>query len=121
MLTADAEQVGGRIFNVGSAACVYQLGALGEIVARNVPHEVEIEWYGDPDHRSYRVNFARIETLGWRAKLTAEDGVGEICEALAAGRIDRTPRTITLEWYKQLSEWHKIVRETELYGGMLEL
>ena len=30
-------------------------------------------------------------------------------------------RTITLEWYKQLSEWHKIVRETELYGGMLEL
>src|SRR3954447_21637021 len=121
MLTVDAEQVGGRIFNVGSAACVYQLGALGEIVARNVPREVEIEWYGDPDRRSYRVNFARIETLGWRAKLTAEDGVGEICEALAAGRIDRTPHTITLEWYKQLSEWHKIVRETELYGGMLEL
>jgi nucleoside-diphosphate-sugar epimerase len=121
MLTADADQVGGRIFNVGSAACVYQLGPLGEIVARHVPRDVEIEWYGDPDHRSYRVSFAQIEALGWRARLTAEDGVGEICEALAAGRIDRTPRTITLEWYKQLSEWHKIVRETELYGGMLEL
>ena len=121
MLTADPDKVGGRIFNVGSAACVYQLGPLGEIVADHVPREVEIEWYGDPDHRSYRVSCARIEALGWRAKLTAAHGVAEICEALAAGRIDRTTRTITLEWYKQLSEWHKIVRETELYGGMLEL
>ena len=97
------------------------IGQMFKIVAKHVPREVAIEWYGDPDHRSYRVNFAQIEELGWRAKLTAEDGVAEICDALTAGRIDRTSRTITLEWYKQLSEWHKIVREAKRYGGMLDL
>lgn len=121
MLTAPQERVNGGIFNVGSAENVYQIGPLGQIVADLVPRPVEIEWYGDPDHRSYRVSFEKIERLGWQARRRAGDGVAEICDALQAGRIDRTPRTITLEWYKLLSEWHRIVRETELDGAMLEL
>ncbi len=46
-----------------SAENLHQIGPLGEIVARAVPRDVEIEWYGDPDHRSYRVAFDRIEAL----------------------------------------------------------
>ena len=67
----------GEIFNVGSARDSYQIGPLGEIVADCVPRDVEIEWYGDPDHRSYRVAFDKIEALGYRAEHTAEDGVRE--------------------------------------------
>ncbi len=121
MLTADANKVNGEIFNVGSAENVYQIGPLGELVARLVSGEVEIEWYGDPDHRSYRVAFDKIESLGYKAKLTAEDGVREICEALESGKVDKIPETITLEWYKELHKWHRIIREVELYGGILEI
>jgi nucleoside-diphosphate-sugar epimerase len=121
MLTADPAKVNGEIFNVGSAENVYQIGPLGELVARLVPRDVEIEWYGDPDHRSYRVGFDKIEALGYKAKLTAEDGVAEICDALENGKIDKTTETITLEWYKALTKWHEIIRNTELYGGILDL
>jgi nucleoside-diphosphate-sugar epimerase len=121
MLTAPADQVVGQIFNVGSARETYQIGPLGEIVAACVPRDVEIEWYGDPDHRSYRVGFDKIEALGYRAEHTAEDGVREICGHLEAGTLDKTDRTITLTWYKQLAEWHRIIREVELYGGILEI
>ena len=121
MLTADADKVNGQIFNVGSAENVYQIGPLGELVARLVPREVEIEWYGDPDHRSYRVAFDKVERLGYKAELTAEDGVGEICEALEGDNVDKTTETITLEWYKELHKWHKIIKEVELYGGILEI
>ena len=121
MLEADPAKVNGRIFNVGSAANVYRIGPLGRLVAEYVPREVEIEWYGDPDRRSYRVAFDRIEALGYGAERTAADGVAEICEALEAGTVDRDARTITLDWYRELARWHRIIREVEMYGGIVEI
>ena len=121
MLTAPVERISGEIFNVGSEQNNYQIGPLGRIVADVLPRPVEIEWYGDPDERSYRVNFQKIEALGWHARRGAEDGAREVYEALEAGTLAWTPRTITLEWYTRLVEWHRIIRETELDGAMLEL
>ncbi|OAB60850.1 NAD-dependent dehydratase [Leptolyngbya valderiana BDU 20041] len=121
MLQAPSDAVNGQLFNVGSAANVYQIGPLGELVARTVPREVEIEWYGDPDHRSYRVAFDKIEALGWTAQCVAEDGVAEICERLADGSLEKGPNSITLDWYRQLVRWHRIVKQVEMYGGILEI
>ena len=121
MLEADPSTVNGQIFNVGSAGNTYQIGPLGELVAGYVPRGVETEWYGDPDHRSYRVSFDKIEALGYRAERTAKDGVVEICQALEAGTIDKTIQTITLDWYKELTRWHRIIREVEMYGGIVEI
>jgi nucleoside-diphosphate-sugar epimerase len=121
MIEADAARVNQQIFNVGSDENNYQLRPLAEIVAANVPRKVEIEWYGDPDHRSYRVAFNKIEALGYKAALGAKDGVKEICEALEAGKLDKSPKTITLQWYQELVKWHRIIRDTELHGGMIEL
>ena len=121
MLEIEASRVNGQIFNVGSDENTYQIGPLGQVVAECVPKEVDVEWYGDPDHRSYRVAFDKIEALGYRAALTAADGVAEICAALEAGRIDRTTSTITLDWYKELVSWHRVIRDAEMYGGIIDL
>ena len=121
MLEVDPDKVNGQIFNVGSTDNVYQIGPLGELVAGYVPRDVEIEWYGDPDVRSYRVGFDKIEALGYRTERTAADGVAEICKALDAGTIDRTLRTITLDWYRELARWHRIIREVEMYGGIVDI
>lgn len=120
MLDAPAERVNGEIFNVGSAANVYQLGPLAEIVAAEVPREVSVEFYGDVDHRSYRVAFDKIEALGWRAARTAEDGVREICAAMDEG-LDKDERTITLAWYRRLEALKREVDALALHGGMLRL
>lgn len=121
MLTAPANQVNGEIFNVGSAINNYQLRPLAETVATTVPGNVDIEWYGDPDHRSYRVKTDKIEALGWQAKKAATDGICEIVERLEAGAIDRTRKTITLDWYQSLAQWHEIIKRTEMYGGILDI
>ncbi|WP_197472553.1 hypothetical protein, partial [Oleiphilus sp. HI0067] len=102
------------------------LGDLGQRVARQVGEllneEIKVEWYGDPDHRSYQVDFSKIErTLGWKAAWNAERGVKEIVAALQAGTLDKTPETITLDWYKQLVFWANKLRGMEIYGGLLEL
>ncbi len=121
MLAADPAKVNGQIFNVGSDGNTYQIGPLGRLVAGYVPKEVEVEWYGDPDGRSYRVAFDKIEALGYRTELTAADGVAEICEALEAGSVDKTVRTITLDWYRELARWHRTIREVEMYGGIVDI
>ncbi|MEM9783220.1 MAG: SDR family oxidoreductase [Pseudomonadota bacterium] len=120
MLTAPAEAVNGKLFNVGSAENVYQLGPLAEIVAENVPRDVEVEFYGDVDHRSYRVAFDRIEALGWKATRTAADGVAEICAAMDEG-LEKDDKTITLGWYRRLEEMRREIAAVELHGGILRL
>lgn len=126
LLEHRTEEINGRIFNVGSDACVFQIRKLGEMVtatvAGEIGSEVEIEWYGDPDHRSYRVSFDLIEkTLGWKAKWSGEDGIREVLKALDEGWLEKDMRTITLDWYQELSKWHKIIKDVEKYGGILNI
>ena len=121
MLTADKGSINRQIYNVGSEKNNYRLSDLAERVANVVGEDIDITWYGDPDHRSYRVSFDKIEALGYRAKFVAEDGVKEILTRLISGNLERTDRTITLTWYKNLIEWNKLIEDTKLHGGILEI
>ncbi|MFC0213239.1 NAD-dependent epimerase/dehydratase family protein [Paenibacillus chartarius] len=122
LLTADHDVINGQIFNVGSDKNNYQLGPLADEIAAALPIDVKIEWYGDPDHRSYRVSFDKIErALGWKAKWTAADGALEIYDALVSGQLDSLEQTITLKWYNDLIKWHRIIKEVEKYGGIIEI
>lgn len=120
MLDAPKAEVNGNIFNVGSDANSYQIKDLAEIVKHTVGN-VEIEWYGDPDERSYRVSFKKIESLGYKAEKIAEDGVREILEKLNSGELEKTLDTITLDWYKSLIEWHKRLKKIEINGGIFNI
>ncbi len=120
----DAAKINGQIFNIGSAENTYQLKPLAEIVrdaVQTTGKKVDVEWYGDPDHRSYNVSFNKIESLGWKAKHGATEAVLEICKHLQSGDLDKTPKTITLQWYQELSKWKKIIHEVEMYGGILDI
>ena len=77
----------------------YQLKPLAQRVASQVGEDVKIEWYGDKDVRSYNVSFEKIRQLGFFAKHDAEYGVNEILVKLESGDLDKTIKTITLDWY----------------------
>jgi len=121
MLQAPAGQVNGEVFNVGSDAGNHQLGPLAELIRAALPVAVEIGWYGDPDDRSYRVDCSKIEAAGWRAEHDVQDGAREIFSRLEAGELERTGETITLEWYRELTRWHRIIKEIELHGGIVDI
>ncbi len=121
LLCADASKVNGQIFNVGANRNNYQVGPLAEIVIQCLPKQVRIDWYGDPDRRSYQVSFDKIQTLGFEAKFGAKEGALEVYQALESGALLKTPQTITLDWYKELTRWHQIIKEVEMYGGIVSL
>jgi nucleoside-diphosphate-sugar epimerase len=121
MLDVDRDKVNGQIFNVGANEQNYQIGELAQTVSKALPIDVRTEWYGDPDHRSYRVSFDKIEKLGYKTMYDAAFGAREIYDALEAGQIERSTKTITLEWYQELTKWHRIIHNTEMYGGILSV
>jgi nucleoside-diphosphate-sugar epimerase len=103
-MEAEDEKVNGEVFNVGSNEQNVQIFELAQRVANAIGVEFNYEWYGLPDHRSYRVNFNKIkEVLNFHPDYTIEDGAKEIYEALKSGKLDPDdPATITVEWYKRL-------------------
>lgn len=105
LLSADKNKINGEIFNIGSNSENYQIGDLAENIQKVAGENSEIDWYGDPDERSYRVDFSKIENItGWKARYSVVDGSKEIVAALEKGGLEKTAETITLEWYKKLKE-----------------
>lgn len=120
MLEVDANIINGEVFNVGSNRNNYQLGSLADEIASALPRDVQIKWYGDPDHRSYQVDFTKIEEkLQWNATYTAADGAIEIYELLNNNLLDKTPETMTLDWYKKWHEQDKMMNEIGTYKDVL--
>ena len=121
LLGAPRSTVNGQIFNVGSDAQNCQIMPLAEMVAEALGVPCQYEWYGLPDHRSYRVNFKRIrDVLGYNAQLTPRDGAKEVYDKLKDGSIDPDdPKTITVQWYKHLNEMQQFLREVEIQGTLL--
>jgi nucleoside-diphosphate-sugar epimerase len=121
LLRADAGKVNGEIFNIGANRNNYQVGPLAEIVIGCLPKKIQVDWYGDPDLRSYQVAFDKIQILGFEAKFGAREGALEVYQALESGVLQRTPQTITLDWYKELTRWHQIITDVEMYGGIVKI
>ncbi len=119
LLETEASKINGEIFNVGSKSNVYQLGDLAEKVASTVGSDIEIEWYGDKDTRSYNVSFNKVKELGFKARFEAEYGVQEIMSQLESGNLEKTTKTITLEWYELLTNWHKAILEVDIDGSLI--
>lgn len=121
LLKADAAKVSGQIFNIGANRNNYQVGPLADIVVGCLPKEIRVEWYGDPDKRSYQVAFDKIQELGFEAKYGAKEGALEVYQALESGVLQKTPETITLDWYKELTKWHRIIHDVEMYDGIVSI
>lgn len=106
IIRQPAELVEGQIFNTGSDSQNYQIMQIANEIAESLGQPAEIEWYGDPDLRSYRVSFEKIrKTVGFQTKLGVPEAANEIVSALTSGTIEDEPKTRTVEWYQKLSEW----------------
>lgn len=122
VLKAEPDRVNRQIMNVGANEANYQMRALAEDIASHLPKKTVIEWYGDEDHRSYRVDFSKIgRIVDWKAKRTALEGALQVYSALEQGRVAETPDTYTIHWYRELQRWHAVLNEVCMYGGALDL
>lgn len=87
-LQAQQPAISDTIFNVGSDAQNYTLGAIGQLIHQIVP-AAELQYFEhNVDRRNYRVNFDRIrKCVRFKPEWTLEMGVRQVLEALHTGRV----------------------------------
>ncbi len=91
-IEANLQDVGNRVFNVGSDDQNYQIDQVAEIIGRALGGIRISKDNSNLDARDYRVSFARLaRTLGFRPKQTIDAAAKSIFEKLRTGVI-RDPR-----------------------------
>jgi len=114
------KKVKGETFNVGSNEQNYQILPLAEMVGKALPISFNIEWYGSPDKRSYRVNFDKIRrVLGFKPDYTPKEGALEVYESLESGKVTDSLETKTVEWYKHLLSMYATVKDIAIRDTIL--
>jgi nucleoside-diphosphate-sugar epimerase len=115
VLGAPREAVHGEAFNVGRNAENYQVRDLAEIVRETVGDcEVEYAGSGDPDPRSYRVDFTKFAEAFPDAGLrwTARDGAQEVLDAYR--EVDLTLEDFEGDRYIRLKRLRRLLDRGEL-------
>ena len=120
VINADESKVNGEIFNVGSNDQNFRIIDLAHKIGDAIGVDYEIQFYGDPDRRSYMVNFTKIKkTLGYSTQYTVEMAARNIYRALQEGILKDTIKTITVKWYKYLLETYQFIKDIELNNRIL--
>lgn len=119
LLEARDDKVNGEAFNIGLDN--FQVRTLAFIIRETLPFPVEIYTApDDADKRDYNISFEKIKhQLGFSAKVSIEQGVQEVYEALKMGRVSDTPKTRTVGWYRYILEAKALLEQIELQGRIL--
>ncbi len=92
----------GEIFNIGNNSLNLTINDIFEMVSSSLGGKFEKNWYGDPDHRSYEVDFTKAETV--LPKIEESNNIEEIKKIASFIKSDNFnyKKCITLDWYKHL-------------------
>ena len=72
------------------------------------------------DKRDYNVVFEKIKTrLGFKAGTQVQEGVREIYQALKNGKVDVGPKTVTVNWYKNILQAKALMDTVQLNGRVI--
>ena len=113
------ENVNKEIFNIGLDN--FQIKNLAFLVREELPHSVEIDLApDDPDKRDYNVVFKKAEQkIGFKASVEVVQGIKEVYEALKSGKVDIGPKTVTVQWYKNILEAKALLDSVSLEGRVI--
>jgi nucleoside-diphosphate-sugar epimerase len=118
-LQAPTELVRGEAFNVGADEENYQVRELAAMVEAAVAGcEIEYAGSGEPDARSYRVDFGKLGRMfqEFRLRWSAERGVAELVAAYAEARLDLD--TFLGDRYVRLKRLERLLADGELDGEL---
>ena len=119
LLSVEGSRLRGQVFNIGSDAQNYQISQLAELVAGSMRSRPKLDWYGDPDRRSYRVSFRRArEELHFTPSLTPTDATTEIEDSLESGALVPSLDQKTVDWYRHLIH-DKVAGESVALRGVI--
>jgi nucleoside-diphosphate-sugar epimerase len=119
VISKSKEKVNKEIFNVGLDN--FQIKNLAYMVREELPLQIDIDIApDDADKRDYNVIFKKAEdVLGFKAQVGVLDGIKEIYTALKSGKVDVGPKTVTVQWYRNILDAKTLLDSVELDGRVI--
>ena len=120
IIQSPKKDIQGEIFNVGSEEQNYQILPLAKEIAKAMKIPFRKKWYGDPDSRSYKISFNKVnKIIGYKTKFKVSDASKEIYAALKKGTVTDSIKTKTVDWYKHLLESKNLVDSIKINDKIL--
>ena len=119
VIGAGIDKVNKEVFNIGLDN--FQIKNLAYLVREELPFPVEIDIApDDADKRDYNVVFSKAESvLGFKADTNVIKGIKEIYFALKSGNVDVGPKTITVQWYRNILDAKTLLDSIVLDGRII--
>ena len=111
---SDSKKINNQIFNIGLDN--FQIKNLAYLVREQLPFPIEIDMApDDADKRDYNVVFDKAKNiLGFEAKVDIIKGIQEIYQSLKKGIVDIGPKTVTVQWYRNIIDAKKLIDSVSL-------
>ena len=119
VIGANKDKINKEVFNIGLDN--FQIKNLAYLVREELPFPVEIDIApDDADKRDYNVVFSKAESvLGFKADTNVIKGIKEIYLALKSGNVDVGPKTITVQWYRNILDAKTLLDSVVLDGRII--
>jgi nucleoside-diphosphate-sugar epimerase len=119
VMNSDSKKINNQIFNVGLDN--FQIKNLAYLVREQLPFPIEIDMApDDADKRDYNVVFDKAKNiLGFEAKVDITKGIQEIYQSLKKGIVDIGPKTVTVQWYRNIIDAKKLIDSVSLEGRVI--
>ena len=119
VLGEKTKNVNGEVFNVGLDN--FQIKNLAYLVRDELPFNIEIDVApDDADKRDYNVVFKKAEEkIGFKAEVEVTQGIKEMYLALKSGTVDTGPKTVTVQWYRNIVEAKALLDSVLLDGRII--
>jgi nucleoside-diphosphate-sugar epimerase len=119
VISANEKIVNKEVFNIGLDN--FQIKNLAYLVREELPFPVEIDVApDDSDKRDYNVIFKKAqEKIGFKAEVGVTQGINEIYLALKSGKVDVGPKSVTVQWYRNILEAKELLDSVLLDGRVI--
>ena len=119
VLGEKTKNVNGEVFNIGLDN--FQIKNLAYLVRDELPLNIEIDVApDDADKRDYNVVFKKAEEkIGFKAEVEVTQGIKEMYLALKSGTVDTGPKTVTVQWYRNIVEAKALLDSVLLDGRII--
>ena len=106
-IESDNDEIGGKFINIGNNEQNVKIKDVAEMIRKKIGEDCKIELYGDPDNRSYKVNFdLSKKLLGFETKHSIAEGIEEIINECKNG-LEDISQMHTVDYYKRLLEYER--------------
>jgi nucleoside-diphosphate-sugar epimerase len=119
VLSEKKENINKEIFNIGLDN--FQIKNLAYLVREELPFNIEIDFApDDADKRDYNVIFSKAkEKIDFQASVSVIQGINEIYLALKSGNVDIGPKTVTVQWYRNILDAKELLDSVLLDGRVI--